>query len=515
MNMRKDHKERILKIIKTMYEAHGAISNFINNNKFELCMNLVVDCQNAVTHIKSAVEPFASENGNVIKQVESYQKVLNQIISNDVAKLNGNTVKLNLDKRLRALKNAIQNDIKVKLHIVFFPYKASMWTSFESIWKAAVNDSRCEVSVVVIPYCEFDKHLKVQKWVYEGSLFPNYVDVVGYDRYKLDLMKPDIAFIHNGYDEGNTLTNVFSYFYSENIKKYSGCLVYSPYFTFGSYTKGVSDGFYVNQGSINADKIVVQSLFVADIYKKYGYKPSKLLVYGSPKIDSIVMNCSDNSSSSKEKDMPNEWREKLLGKEKIFLLSTHWAYFLKGHQYEEKGFFDFAVKYHEMFYETALKNKNRCGIIWRPHPLMIPAIEQRCPKLLHYIRDFTCRLEKSDFAVVDRNASYINSFNCSDALISTYSSIIHEYMATGKPIQIFQSKPTDEGGSRSPIDYRTCYFFFRKDNGMSFNQFMQMVLDGQDPKKDERMNMFRSKAFINTDGTAGKKILDKLISEIL
>lgn len=511
--MRKFLKNSILDIFQTIFESHNQIKRLIDKKDFESAGVMLDDCRNAAAEIGAAIESSEGEGFVSVGILREYCETVLDTASKIIGGLSGSQALKAIDSKLTKAENSVRNDIEVKLHIAFFPYKASMWTSFESIWAEAVKSERCEVSVVVIPYCEYDGNLAAKKWVYEAGLFPRGVSIVPYQNYNLELQRPDIAFIHNAYDGGNNLTSVLPYFYSDNIKKYAECLVYSPYFTFGAYTKGKTDGFFLNSGSANADRIVVQSPFTAELYRSYGFEKKKLLTYGSPKIDSVITHCGENSAYVKERDMPEEWKKKLLGREKVFLLSTHWAYFLRGHQYQLDGYFDFAQKYHNMFVNAILKNNGRCGVIWRPHPLMMAALEQRCPQLLGYVREFTQRLEESDFAVVDRQGSYIDAFNCSDAMVSTYSSLLHEYMATGKPIQIFQSKPTDEGGMRSPIDYRKCYFFFKKDGGMTFNEFINMVLDGEDPMKEERMNMFSTKSFMNTDGSAGRKILERLISE--
>ncbi len=116
------------------------------------------------------------------------------------------------------------------------------------------------------------------------------------------------------------------------------------------------------------------------------------------------------------------------------------------------------------------------------------------------------RMEASENCVIDRSGDYRTAFACSDAMITTYSSIINEYMATGKPIMIFQTKPTNEAGERSPMDLRVCYFRFEKGGGMPFEDFLSMVRRGEDPKREERMQMLHERAFANLDGTAGEKI---------
>ena len=66
---------------------------------------------------------------------------------------------------------------------------------------------------------------------YEGDCLPTGVPIVKWEDYRLEEERPDIIFIHNPYDDGNNLTSVHPFYYSSNLKKYTQCLVYSPYFT--------------------------------------------------------------------------------------------------------------------------------------------------------------------------------------------------------------------------------------------------------------------------------------------
>ena len=149
-------------------------------------------------------------------------------------------------------------------------------------------------------------------------------------------------------------------------------------------------------------------------------------------------------------------------------------------------------------------------MIWRPHPLMFSAVETRVPDSMKFLKELEQTIRESDYGVIDNSSDYTKAFACSDALVSTYSSLINEYMITGKPVMIFQKKPSEEVGKRAPVDYRTCYFKFLSDGGMSFSEFLDMVLAGEDPKYDERMNMLKSKSFANLDGSAGEKIYKEL-----
>ena len=94
---------------------------------------------------------------------------------------------------------------ETRFKVVFLPYKASMWDSLESVWKAAAADENCDAYVIPIPY--YDKNLdgsfKQEHW--EGDQYPADVPITRFDQYDFEKRKPDVVFIHNPYDECNSL----------------------------------------------------------------------------------------------------------------------------------------------------------------------------------------------------------------------------------------------------------------------------------------------------------------------
>ena len=98
-------------------------------------------------------------------------------------------------------RQALQKELTRKKIMVFLPYKASMWDSLESVWKAAYEDKEhCETYVITIPYCDRNPDMTAKEWHCEAGLFPDYVPVLDwreYSRDKLREMHPDVIFIHN------------------------------------------------------------------------------------------------------------------------------------------------------------------------------------------------------------------------------------------------------------------------------------------------------------------------------
>lgn len=461
--------------------------------------------QQVFVELGEMIEPEAGADSEIIKCLERICELLYEVT--EVHE------KIEIEKRLKKIRKlliAYENHLKYdiqddKLKIVFFPYKASMWTSFESIWKCAVQDEECDAKVVPIPYCEYEDWSGELVERYEIAKYPPYVPLVHYKRYSLEAERPDIAFIHNPYDDTNTLTSILPDFYSTNIKKYADLLVYSHYFVFDSYIKGYSDAFIISKAIVNSDKIIVQSEFMKKIYENHGYPAEKLIAYGSPKIDMAV-------SFSGKGEVPERWKDKLAGKKKIFLLNTHWSYFMNGRMYAPTLGYDYAVYFHNELMKAIEERQEECGLIWRPHPLMFAAMKQRAPECLTYISELKERIENSSFGVVDSDGGYADAFSCSDALITTHSTLLTEYLATKKPVMIFGDMTPDEQAEQSPLDTRKCYFITQGSIGMSFGEFMDMILAGEDPMREERIHMLGTRAFANMDGTAGEKIYEELKS---
>lgn len=494
--MRKYLKDNLLQSVTMLVEATLELDKAKNAGNKAESFEILITSQELVA---AMAEMYEKEEGfNKTSAFGEYSLVLLDAASKisddqeiDTEFINKSAVKL---------EQFIEKSAIDSFKIVFMPYKLSMWTAMESIWKAAKEDEKCIADVVPIPYFNIADANNITM-SYEGDKFPKEVGIKDYRDYKLDVEKADIIVIHNPYDDCNNLTSVHPQFYSSELKKHTECLVYSPYFTFGTYSGEKSKHLYVMPGTINADKIVVQSNKVADIFKSYGFKDEKLMVTGSPKTDEIY-------NFTREKvELPKEWEEKLKGK-KVFLLNTHLSYFPQSYDMAEKTDNNYAVRFHNEILDT-FKNRDDVALIWRPHPLLKNMIYERYTQCIEYVEYFEKELLESSNCVIDTYGEYKYSFAYSDAMISTWSSLINEYMVTEKPVLIFQRRLKPEIEAVAPVNRNLNYFRFAGDEPLTFEEFAQMVKEGRDPKKEERIAMLKE-AFVNMDGCAGKKAYEEI-----
>lgn len=86
-------------------------------------------------------------------------------------------------------------------------------------------------------------------------------------------------------------------------------------------------------------------------------------------------------------------------------------------------------------------------------------------------------------------------------------------MVTGKPVMIFQRQLSADVAAQSPLNRNINYFRFGK-NGITFEEFIEMVSKDEDPMYEERMKMIRQ-GFVNIDGSAGEKAYLKIKNELL
>ena len=125
-----------------------------------------------------------------------------------------------LNENMSVLCRELKHEPEVKIEIVFMPYKASMRDCFDSIWKAASNDCRCSVTVILIPYYDKNPSGDLCNYYYEGDRLPEYVKSIPYQEYSIQLHRPDIVYIHNPYDGYNYVTSISPEYYSSELRKF-------------------------------------------------------------------------------------------------------------------------------------------------------------------------------------------------------------------------------------------------------------------------------------------------------
>lgn len=448
--MRKAQKQEILDLIDNLHQAMEEIKKALEQKNFILAQNMISEMQESVIALGETIEKTEGEGHKTVGCMEEYCELLFRVFEEiNQNNVNASKVYKSLRRQLIKVENSVKNDIAVRTEVVFFPYKASMWDSLESVYLTKKIDPDCDVYCVPIPYYTLNPDHSFGEMHYEGSEYPPEIEVTDWQQYNFEERRPDVVYIHNGYDNWNLVTSVHPRFYTSNLKKYTEELVYIPYFVLGEIEPDNEQAveqmkhFCFMPGIINADKVIVQSENMKIIYineylkaaKEHGlsgkhldrkYLEEKFLGLGSPKYDKVCATKKENL------DIPSEWL-KLIEKpdkswKKIVLYNTTVAALLI---YDEKW-----VDKIESVLAVFKRHQDEIALLWRPHPLTESTMKAMRPELLQKYTTLKEQYLAEGWGIYDDTADMDRAVVLSDAYYGDGSSVVQLYKQTGKPIMM-------------------------------------------------------------------------------
>lgn len=442
--MRRYKKKELLETADMLVEANDIIGRLCISNP-DRALEILGQCQESAILLGNLIESRGEQYAGLVEILESYCENLYQMSMALSDEEQIRKLSKKIQKQLIHLNNRISHEIpEDKKEVVFFPYKASMWDSLESVWQAADEDEGTDAYVVPIPYYDKNPDGTFREMHYEGNEYPDYVPITNWEKYDFEERKPDVIYIHNPYDNFNYVTSVHPRFYSGNLKKYTEKLVYIPYFILGEVKpdddkaiEGMKH-FCINEAVKNADKVIVQSEDMRQVYinvlteesggskEARAYWKKKIDGSGSPKVDKVLR------TKREELDIPEDWM-KVIRKpdgsfKKIILYNTSVTALLKN---DEK-----MLKKIESVFQTFYENRAEVTLLWRPHPLMESTLISMRPDLWEEYRRIRKKYREEDWGIYDDTADMDRAVILSDAYYGDGSSIVQLYQKTGKPVMI-------------------------------------------------------------------------------
>lgn len=447
--MERYKKKDILETIKMLDKANDSITRAAASNP-QGAVDALGQCQDTAICIGTYLETFGEEYTAIVSVLEEYCEIIYQM-SVDVSEENQFRKHT---KRVTKLLTKLKNTVIYKMpddrkEVVFLPYKASMWDSLESVWKAADADENTDAYVIPIPYYDKNPDGSFRQEHYEGDLYPDYVLVTRYDEYDFEERRPDAIYIHNPYDAANFVTSVHPFFYAENLRKYTDKLVYVPYFVLREIKpdeQEAIDGmkhFCFTPGVIYAHQVIVQSENMRQIYineyikaaKEYGlsgehidraFLEKKILGLGSPKLDKVM------NTKKDDLEIPAEWLriiEKADGSwKKIIFYNTSINALLK---HNEK-----MLRKMESVFETFKENREKVALLWRPHPLIESTLTSMRPQLWEDYRKIRDGYIEEGWGIYDDSVDLERAVVISDAYYGDGSSVVQLFQTAEKIVMM-------------------------------------------------------------------------------
>lgn len=531
--MRNADKESILQLLQTVHKVHREIKKQIEDKEFTIAKDLLSQCQEAAISVGNIIEETEGENCITVSYLEEYCELLYQayerledsIYEKHITMIAEKITK-KLKKQMICIENSVKQDIPVRREVVFFPYKASMWDSLESVYLEAKADPNCDAYCVPIPYFDRNSDGSLGQMHYEGAEYPENIEITDWQTYHFEERRPDAIYIHNPYDEGNYVTCVHPRFFSSNLKKYTDELVYIPYFVLDEIdpnNQAAIDGmkhFIWTSGVIFADKVILQSENMRQIYINEYLKEAKengltgahidrkaleqkFLGTGSPKFDKV------DRTRKEALEIPEEWKRIIYrpdgSRKKIILYNNSITALLK----HEEQMLEKMKHVFQIFYE----NREKVALLWRPHPLIETTVKAMRPQLWEQYRELRDKYLAEGWGIYDDSADLDRAIAMSDAYYGDRSSVVQLYRKTRKPVMIQDANVRAkykrrtggiESGKEEPVINAACaseteqgiWFIHAFLNILMFYDFFEKkVIKARVIPNDENLNSYSYSGF--------------------
>jgi len=436
--MQKFKKKEIIKIIEAFIRANDLIERNGYKNTGKNIIEALTNCQETAIILGNYLETLGNSYESFVHVLEEYCENIYQLslairTVNDCSKISKKIL-----KQLVGLKNSIYDEFpNDKKEVVFFPYKASMWDSLESVYLEALKDNQNDVYCVPIPYYDLLPDRSVGEMHYEGNEYPSNIEIFPWQNYNLAERKPDKVYIHNPYDSWNHVTSVLPDFYASNIRKHAEMLIYIPYFILPELK--INDyiniqrikQFFFLPGIIYADKVILQSENIRQIYiieylkaaKENGLSGNyidkkcleeKFLGTGSPKIDKLV------NMSKDEVKIPDEWLKTIYKKDgsrkKIVFYNTGISALLAHNERWILKLEDALAFFKDQ--------KDNIALLWRPHPLIESTLKSMRTELLDQYLALKATYISEGWGIYDNSPDIDRAILLSDVYYGDQSSVV-------------------------------------------------------------------------------------------
>lgn len=469
--MSRIYREKILNEWALLDQCYNACVQNFSEKSVTIVLDTLVTCQDAAYVIGNNLERHWGEETPVVSQIGSLCESLyichEKILEGTISKHDWVCVQ----DEIKAIEKQLELNLSDKIEMAFLPYKASMWDSLESVWKAACKREECEAYVVPIPYFDKTEEGGFGQEHYEIDQYPDDVPTINYEEYNVEERCPDIVFIHNPYDDYNRVTTIHPNYYVKELKQYVGKVVYIPYYVSNEFNPSdlivqrTKEPFIMTPGVIFSDYTIVQSenmkrLYINVLEKKCPDSVAtnwekRILGLGSPKVDRVLQTRRDDNR------LPKEWKEKIYslnGKRKrVVFYNTSLADLLNCDNMLDK------IEDTLQFFEK----QEDVVLWWRPHPLYEETLESILPMLVERYHAIIKKYKDNKIGIFDTGMDLDWAIAETDAYYGDGSSVSILFKYANKPVMYQDAKIKNCSKRNKSIPMWPCAYY-TDDNAVWF-----------------------------------------------
>ena len=431
--------------------------------------------------------PFAREKvSGAVKMLICGARCLWRIETSVESETDKNNRLFDLNKRTLGKKE------KIKIYFLF--HSEAFWPSWKSFWKACLADERVEAKMIYCP-------VKPQNSGYEGQfvnsenwLKSQDIPYVKADETDWSRDKPHVVVMQTPYDEYHRLPC----FRSDVFRKSGIRVVYISYgLEFTEDALSIYNHFKLPLFS-NAWRIYKFSDALVRDYKKYCPAGNRHVVcVGHPKFDALLEVANTT--------LPHAFESRVGGR-KVVVWHTH---FPCNYSYKDgkNVCSTFSWENDLKILELVEKNKD-LFFVFMPHHLFFGVFENVFNISKSEIYAFKKRLELAENCLIWTD-SYPEILRRADAFMGERSAVTMEMLVTGKPVLYLEQVPEVYNAFGKAV---ISSYYYAADVS-AVEPFLQMVKNGEDPKKQKRMRV-KNHFLHYLDGKCGERIKDDIIREL-
>lgn len=382
-----------------------------------------------------------------------------------------------------------------KVRIVFLFQVASFFPSWESFYKACLEDDRIDAKFL---FLDETVRERVQMKTAKDFLNTQEIEYIDFDDFDINTYKPHVIVVQTPYDAGHRIKA----HWSSAWKAQGYRVVYIPYGIEISDTE-TSHGMHFEQHVIeNAWRVYTFSDVMLKDYRKYCLNAGNVRVLGLPKFDSLYY---------KERFKLDEELVKQIAGRKVCLWKVHFPkiftengkdMFVTPDVYEYIKFAEYAAEHEEIFF------------IFMPHPRFQEPVKNQ--KLQQLAIELMNKLENVDNVYIDKKDDYRYSLVNADFIIIDRSAVMVEAAAIGVPILYMVNTEFYEPVTKAIEPLINSYE--QGSTCADMISFTEACLRGEDRNKECRVHAFET-CIPYFDGKAGERIkndiYDSVTNEIL
>ena len=272
------YRDISLRTADMLIESEKNMEKEWKKGAFKDCLISIENCQKEAIIFGNIIEKKKGKGTRSVSFLEKYCEDL-YLAYQSIEKLSDaeeqvpEKTRKDLERTLEKLKIDLHKMRSVlekewKRQIVFLPHRAKYFASLRPLIDALNESGDFECKIIPIPYYDRLGDGGLADMHYEGEDFPKEYEICDYRSFDFAGELPDAIVMNSPYDRCNPVWTVDPFFYSKEMKKFTGKLVYIPWFVTDEIdSESEEDGkafvnmdYYVTvPGVFHADLTIVQS----------------------------------------------------------------------------------------------------------------------------------------------------------------------------------------------------------------------------------------------------------------